>query len=482
MPPIIAIIGRTNVGKSALFNRLVGQRRTVVEDFPGVTRDRVYAEVDLDGRVATLVDTGGLVGAESDALIGQVKEQAARALAEADVLLLLFDGQEGIVSLDHEVAEAARRSGKPVVAVVNKMESGRGDVTQFAELGFGLPLPISALHGQGLSRLEDALRAALPSAEDTGETPVPAGAIPLAIVGRPNVGKSALVNALLGQPRMIVSEIPGTTRDTVDTLLQIGEQRYQLVDTPGLRRRGKRSQGVEFYSSIRSIRALQRAEVGVVVFDAGEGLTQQDAAIALEVDTARRPLIMVANKWDLVRERAFGEVEGGRWNMERGEGRAESGEGLIAPAPLSLKERQRAEGLLKKDFEALARGRLKFAGQAPLVYTCALTGEGVEQILPLAAQISTQYRRRLETGVLNRALAEAMDKHNPPSRGGRQLRIYYATQAQAAPPTFVLFVNDPRLMHFSYERYLLNFLREKFDLRLVPLTLRVRESRGRRGD
>ncbi len=475
MPPIIAIIGRTNVGKSALFNRLVGERRTIVEDFPGVTRDRVYAEIDLDGKTAVLVDTGGLVGAESDALIGQVREQAAQALAEADVLLLLFDGQEGLVALDYEVAEAARRSRKPVLAVVNKMESGRGDVTQFAELGFGLPLAISALHGHGLNALADAVREILPpSSEEAVE--VPEGATSLAIVGRPNAGKSALVNALLGQPRMIVSEIPGTTRDTVDTLLQAGDHWYQLVDTPGLRRRGKRSQGVEFYSSLRSLKALQRAEVGVVVFDAGEGLTQQDAAIALEVDTARRPLIMVANKWDLVRERAFGdEAQGARRESGVGQGEAEE----EAHRAMSPAEQAKAERLLKQDFETLARSRLRFAAQAPLVFTCALTGEGIGEILPLAAKISAQYRRRLDTGVLNRALAEAMDKHHPPTRGGKQLRIYYATQAKAAPPTFVLFVNDPKLMHFSYERFLINYLRSRFGLDMVPLTLRVRQSSGK---
>ena len=457
MPPIIAIIGRTNVGKSALFNRLVGQRRTIVEDFPGVTRDRVYAEIEIDDRVLTLVDTGGLVGAESDALIGQVIEQAGRALAEADVLLMLFDGQEGLVALDYEVAEAARRSKKPVVAVVNKMESGKGDVTQFAELGFGLPVAISALHNQGIGKLEDALLEALPAEEEGEAAEIPEGAVPVAIVGRPNVGKSALTNAILGQPRMIVSEIPGTTRDTVDTLLQVDEQWYQLVDTPGLRRRGKRSQGVEYYSSIRSIRALQRAQVGVVVFDSGEGMTQQDAAIALEVNNARRPLIVVANKWDIVREHTFGDQE-----------KAMSPEELV-----------KAERLLKKDFEALVRSRLKFAAEAPLILTCALSGEGVDKILPIARKIGEQFSRRVETGALNRALAEAMDKHNPPSRGGKQLRIYYATQAQAAPPTFVLFVNDPKLMHFSYGRFLLNFLRQKFELTLVPLTLRVRQSSGK---
>jgi GTP-binding protein len=383
------------------------------------------------------------------------------------VLLLLFDGLEGLVALDYDVAEAARRSGKPVVAVVNKMESGRGDVTQFSELGFGLPVAISALHNQAIGKLEDALIAALPEAEaDTGETPLPPGTIAIAIVGRPNVGKSALTNALLGQERMIVSEIPGTTRDTVDTLLQAGEQWYQLVDTPGLRRRGKRAQGVEYYSSIRSIKALQRAEVGVVVFDAGEGMTQQDAAIALEVDSARRALIVVANKWDLVRDRAFAEIE-------------PSPTDPYPPAPLPPKEREKAERLLRKDFETLVRSRLRFAAQAPVVLTCALSGEGIGEILPLAAKISAQYRWRVDTGVLNRALAEATDKHNPPTRGGKALRIYYATQVQAAPPTFVLFVNDPKLMHFSYERYLTNFLRAKFGLSLVPLTIRVKQSEKR---
>jgi len=450
--PIIAIIGRTNVGKSTLFNRLVGQRRAVVEKIPGVTRDLLYAEVEIGERSALLVDTGGLVGAESDELIGQVQEQAAQAMAEADVLLLLFDGQEGLTSLDYEVAKAARRSGKPTIPVVNKMESGRGDPLEFAELGLGVPLPISALHNEGLVELEEAIGQALPAGE---LEELPEDHIGLAIVGRPNSGKSAIVNALLGQPRMIVHEVPGTTRDAVDTMLQWKDTWFQLVDTPGLRRRGKRASGLEYYSSLRTLRALQRAEIGVAVFDAAEGLTQQDAAIALEVHSAGRPLIMLANKWDLVRDKAFGDTR------------------------LKARELRKAEKLLVRDFENMARARLRFATHAPLRFTCALTGEGVKEILPLAEKISAQYRTRIETGRLNRALQEAMAHHTPPTRGGRPLRIYYATQVEVAPPTFVLFVNDPKLMHFSYQRYLINSLREHFGLEHVPLQLKVRRSPGK---
>jgi GTP-binding protein len=451
---MIAIIGRTNVGKSALFNRLVGQRRAIVEDYAGVTRDRLYAEIDLEGHRAILVDTGGLVGADSDELIGQVREQAARALAEADVLILLFDGQEGLVAHDYEVADAARRSGKPVVAAVNKLEGARGETAPFTELGFGTPLAISALHNQGLHALEQALIAVLPAGE---ADLLPPNALGLAILGRPNAGKSAVTNALLGTPRMIVSEVPGTTRDVVDTVLEWQGKSFVLVDTPGLRRRAKRTTGLEYYSSLRTLRALQRAEIGVVVFDAAEGLTQQDAAIALEVHRAGRPLILLANKWDLVRETAFADSE-------------------LPPDRLPA-----AEKLLLKDFERLARSRLKFAVNCPLLFTCALTGEGVTELLPLAATLTRQYHTRIETGPLNRALHDALAKHAPPAPGGRQAHLKYITQVETAPPTFVLFVNDPKLVHFSYQRYLMNFLRERFDLGTVPINFKVRAGAEKEG-
>lgn len=251
---------------------------------------------------------------------------------------------------------------------------------------------------------------------------------------------------------MIVSEMPGTTRDVVDTLLQYDEQGFVLVDTPGLRRRGRRSTGLEYYSSLRTLRALQRAEIGVVVFDASEGLTQQDAAIALEVDRAGRPLILLANKWDLVREKAFEDSD------------------------LSPPQRKTAERLLRKDFERVARDRLKFAGQCPFLFTCALTGEGLAELLPLAAKLHRQYHTQVETRLLNRAIQEAVARHAPPSPGGRPARIKYATQVETAPPVFVLFVNDPQLVHFSYQRYLLNSLRKRFDLGSIPVELRLRKS------
>ncbi|MCK4300606.1 MAG: ribosome biogenesis GTPase Der, partial [Planctomycetes bacterium] len=305
--PIVAIVGRTNVGKSVLFNRLARQRLAVVEHTPGVTRDRLYAEVDLADRSVVLVDTGGLAGAESDELITQVKQQAAIALQEADLLIMLVDAQEGLVSLDYEVAEVVRRSGKPYVLVANKTESPKADATVFAELRLGMPVEISALHGQGLGELIEAILEQLPEAEVEPERVE--GETAVALVGRPNVGKSAIINALLGEERVIVSEEPGTTRDAIDIEVEMNGEPFRLVDTAGLRRRGKRSQGLEYYSSLRTLRALQRADVGLAIIDAAEGITKQDANIAGEVEAAGRGLVIVVNKWDLVQQLAYGEEE-----------------------------------------------------------------------------------------------------------------------------------------------------------------------------
>jgi len=447
--PFVAIVGRTNVGKSTLFNRLVGQRLAVVDALPGVTRDRLYAEIDLDGREIVLVDTGGLAGAEGDQFMTKVKEQAAIALQEADLLLFMVDAREGLVALDWEVADVVRRSGKPVVLIANKMESPKLDPNEFAELGFGMPLQLSALYGYGLGEVIDAILYNLPP--PGAEVEPVAGEVAIALVGRPNAGKSAIINALLGEERVIVSEEPGTTRDAVDIAVEFEGEPYRLVDTAGLRRRGKRSQGLEYYSSLRALRALQRADVGIVVIDALEGVTNQDAHIVGEVMNAGRGLVLLAHKWDLVQDFA----------------RSQNDEGT---------DMAQIEQTLRADFSLIVGSRLRFADFAELIFTSAVTGEGLEQILPTARQIAKQYAREIEPTQLDEVLQEALVAHQPPSRKNRRLRIRSIEQVTTRPPTFVLQVNDPELMHFSYKRYLINQLREAFGFEGTPIRLFVRRN------
>ncbi len=444
--PFVAIVGRTNVGKSTLFNRLVGQRLAVVDAIPGVTRDRLYAEIDLDGSDIVLVDTGGLAGAESDQFMTQVKEQAAIALQEADLLLFMVDAREGLVSLDWEVADVVRRSGNPVILIANKMESPKLEASEFAELGFGMSLQLSALYGYGLGEVIEAILDDLPEPEAEPE-PV-AGEVAVALVGRPNVGKSAIINALLGEERVIVSEQPGTTRDAVDIALEFADEPYRLVDTAGLRRRGKRSEGLEYYSSLRTLRALQRADVGIVVIDALEGVTSQDAHIIGEVMEAGRGLVLLAHKWDLVQDFARSQTDDGN-NMAQ------------------------IEQTLRRDFSYIVGSKLRFADFAELLFTSVVTGEGLGEILPTAKQAAHQYARQLDPTRLNQVLQEALAAHQPPSRK-HHLRIRGIEQVTTRPPTFVLRVNDPELMHFSYERYLVNQLREAFGFLGTPIKLFVR--------
>ncbi len=451
--PFVVIVGRTNVGKSTLFNRLVGERLAVVDAIPGVTRDRLYAEIDLDGRDIVLVDTGGLAGAESDQFMTKVKEQAAVALQEADLLLFMVDAREGLVSLDWEVADVVRRSGKPVILIANKMESPKLEASEFAELGFGMALQLSALYGDGLGEVIDATLDDLPAPEAEPEPIV--GEVAVALVGRPNAGKSAIVNALLGEERVIVSEEPGTTRDAVDITVEFADEPYRLVDTAGLRRRGKRSRGLEYYSSLRALRALQRADVGVVVIDALEGITSQDAHIIGEVMEAGRGLVLLAHKWDLVQDFARSQNDGGEDMVE-------------------------IEETLRTDFSHIVDSKLRFADFAELLFTSAVTGEGLVEILPTAQQAAQQYARQIDPVRLNEALHKALTAHQPPARKHR-LRIRDIEQVATRPPTFVLRVNDRELMHFSYERYLVNQLREAFGLMGTPIKLFVRSSPQQRG-
>lgn len=453
--PIVAIVGRTNVGKSTLFNRIVGHQLAVVDDFPGVTRDRLYAEVAIGGRPCILVDTGGLVGAESDELILQVTEQATAALAEADMLIMLVDGLEGITALDHEVADVVRKTGKPVILAVNKLENTTENLEDFYELALGRPHRISARTGYGLQGLSEEIIKQLPAAAEPSERVV--GEVALAFVGRPNVGKSAIINALLGEERVIVSDVPGTTRDAVDIVAEYEGRPLRLIDTAGLRRRSYKADGAEYYSSLRTIRALQRADVGVLVLDASAGLTRQDERICGEIQRAGRGIVLCANKWDLVQD-MMPAVEGA-----------------------SAGQARRTENTRRADYERILRQRLPFLDYAPLHFTSALTGEGLEALLLAAVKVAEQFNRRLETGRLNRVIRDAMIRHQAPARGGRALKVYYAAQVGTRPPAFVLKVNYPELCHFSYERYLRNRLREEFGLYGVPLNLKLEAHRRREG-
>ena len=452
--PLVAIIGRTNVGKSALFNRLVGRRIAVVEDRPGVTRDRLYAPAEIGRREVVLVDTGGLIGGEEDVLVNLVAEHAKIALEEADLLVLVVDGQESLTSQDLEVADIARKSGKPYVLVANKMEKTRLDSSDFAAMRLGLPVDVSAIHNLGIEDLVDAIVEALPpevpdEAEDEDRVAV-------AVVGRPNVGKSSLVNALLGEERVIVSPIPGTTRESIDVPLSRDGQEYLLVDTAGLRRQSRSKEAIEFYSTLRTAKAVERADVVLVLLDASEGVTMQDQRIAGMAEEAGRATAILANKWDVVCAR--GAIPGAN------------------PASESSRESTRFERRLRKDFEQQVRERLPFLEYATLFFTSATEREGIGDILPLCSRIAENFSRRISTGTLNRALNKAIVKHAPPSRKGRRLKIYYATQVAAEPPAIACFVNDTQLMHWSYRRYLVNFFRKEFGFDGTPIRIYARAS------
>lgn len=451
MLPIVAIVGRTNVGKSALFNRLVGSRTAVVDDRPGVTRDRIYAEAELDYRRVTLVDTGGIVGADNDELIVQVKHQAIIALQEADVLVFMVDGMEGITALDYEVGDIVRRTGKPVVLAANKMEKTSLDSEDFLQLGFGPAIDISAIHGRGLMELVETIENRLPE-QSTRE--IDRAELALAVVGRPNVGKSALVNAIIDDQRVIVSDIPGTTRDAVDIVFERKGHKYRIVDTAGVVRRSRRKD-VDYYSTLRTFKAVSRADIVLVMLDASEGVVNLDTRVVGEIMDAGRAMIIVANKWDVVAKYAEPDEDYPDIDTEH-----------------ALKT-------LRQDFERIVRQDFQWLPYAPLVYTCALTGDGVGELLAVAREVHEQFTRRIDTGPLNRTLRDAIAAHQPPSHKGRTPRLFYATQVSTGPPTFVIFVNDPALLHFSYKRYLSNQLREAFGFRGTPMRIIYRKREGR---
>lgn len=430
---MVAIVGRPNVGKSALFNRLIGRRLAIVEDQPGITRDRLYAETSWRGRSFRVVDTGGYVVGASESITAQVRAQAERAMEEADVILFVVDATAGVLPEDRELAQRLRAGRRPVLLVVNKTDIPRPEAHyEFYELALGDPYPVSAMHGLGIGELLDAVTAMLPepAAEPAAET-----AIRVAVVGRPNVGKSSLVNAILGEERVVVDAAPGTTRDAVDTFFRRGERAFTLVDTAGLRRKSRIDQRVERYSAGRSLGAIDRADVVVLVLDATQPVVEQDLEIARYAQERGRAFVVAVSKWDL------------------------------ASATPAL---HRAAG-------DRLRTALRFAAYAPIVATSAKRRWGIPELLDAVAAAAAAHARRIPTGPLNRVIAAAEEAHHPPAdRAGRQGKIYYATQRAAKPPTIICFVNDPELFPDEYQRYLEHRLREAFDFRGTPIRLEFR--------
>lgn len=428
--PLVALVGRPNVGKSTLFNRLVGERLAIVHETPGTTRDRHYADVEWQGRVFTLIDTGGLIRDPSDTITEQVQKQAQLAIEEADVIVFITDVLDGVMSADRRIANVLRRTEKPVVPAVNKVDNLKRElgIYEFYALGFGEPVGLSALRGLNTGDLLDEIVDALSEISLEGEI---SAAVRVAIVGRTNVGKSSLLNQLLGQERVIVSEVPGTTRDAVDTTVTYDEEEVTLIDTAGIRRRGRVERGIEQYSVLRALRAIGRAGVVLLMIDAVDGVTAQDTHIAGYIVDELKSVAVLVNKWDLV-------------------------------------EKDTDTATL---FEEHVRYRLKFMPYAPVRFISALTGQRTDQVLPLALRLYRERYVRLEDAEVNDILQEAIARRSPPRGRGKRLTIYEGHQAGVAPPSFAFTVNDKRLVHFGYERYLKNCIRKRHPFEGTPLRL-----------
>jgi len=437
--PLVALVGRPNTGKSTLFNRLVGERRAIVEDVPGTTRDRQYGDAEWGGRVFTLVDTGGLVLGSCDTITALVRQQAQLAIQEADVIVFLTDIMEGVIPADAEIADVLRRTRKPIILAVNKADNLKREmgVHEFHALGLGHPLALSALRGMATGELLEAIVAALPQGPPEEED---SDRLHIALVGRPNVGKSSLLNRILDEDRVIVDQAPGTTRDAIDTSIRYHGSDIVLIDTAGIRRRGRIQRGVEKYSVLRAIKAIGRAEVVLLLIDALDGVTEQDAHIAGYILDQAKSLIVLLNKWDLVEKDTHTLYQ----------------------------------------YEQHVRRELKFMPYVPVLSVSALTGQRVSRILPLALRVNQERQQRLSTSQINDVLRRATARHAPPTKWGKRLRIYYGTQVSVSPPTFVIFVNDERLVHFSYQRYLSNQIRRRSKFEGTPLRLIFRGHKSER--
>ncbi|WP_438351288.1 ribosome biogenesis GTPase Der [Paenibacillus sp. FA6] len=431
--PVVAIVGRPNVGKSTIFNRLIGDRLAIVEDKPGITRDRIYGVSDWNGKGFSVIDTGGIDLDGDDQMLKSIRMQAELAIEEADVIVFMCDAKTGITLADEEVAQMLFRSRKPIVLAINKVDNIKKveDTYEFYSLGFGDPIGISGSHGTGIGDLLDAIVNNLPELveEEYGDD-----VIKVALIGRPNVGKSSLVNAILGEERVIVSDVPGTTRDAIDTPFERDGQRYVIIDTAGMRKRGKVYENTEKYSVMRAMKAIERADVVLVVLNIEEGIIEQDKHIAGYAYEAGKASIFVVNKWDVVEK----------------------------------------DDKTMKTFETKIRDHFLFMTYAPIVFLSAKTKQRLQKLLPVVQHVAQQHSLRVQTHILNDVVSDAVASNAPPTDKGRRLRINYATQVATKPPTFVVFANDPDLMHFSYERYLENKIRAAFDFEGTPIRIFTR--------
>ena len=432
---IVAVVGRPNVGKSSLFNKIVNQRLSIVEDTPGVTRDRIYCDTEWNGVKFTLVDTGGIEPRTNDVILSQMRAQAQVAIDKADVVIMVVDIQSGMTSTDADVAQMLLKANKKVVLCVNKVDKPGAEppeIYEFYNLGLGDPFGVSAVHGLGIGDLLDEVVKEL---KDAPEEPEYEGAIKVALIGKPNVGKSSLVNYMLGEKRMLVSDIPGTTRDAVDSVKENKYGKFVFIDTAGLRKKSKVNENIERYSVVRSYMAVDRADVVLIMIDANEGVTEQDTKIAGFVHERGKASVIVVNKWDIV---------------------------------------EKDDKTMNKIKEKVVED-LKYMSYAPVIFISAKTGQRVDKLYELINYVHEQHGRRVSTGVLNDVLADATTKVQPPTDKGKRLKIFYMTQPATNPPTFVAFCNDADLFHFSYQRYLENQIRQTFGLEGTPMRFIVRE-------
>ncbi|EGA89629.1 GTP-binding protein Der [Planococcus donghaensis MPA1U2] len=430
--PVVAIVGRPNVGKSTIFNRVVGERVSIVEDIPGVTRDRIYSSADWLTHEFNIIDTGG-IDLRDEPFLEQIRQQAEIAMDEADVIIFLVNGRDGVTNQDEQVAKILYKTKKPVILAVNKIDNPdmRHMIYDFYTLGMGEPFPLSGSHGLGLGDLLDEVAKNFPQDDDEE---YPDNVIKFSLIGRPNVGKSSLVNSFLGEERVIVSEVAGTTRDAIDTQYEYNEQPYVIIDTAGMRKKGKVYETTEKYSVLRALRAIERSDVVLVVLNAEEGIQEQDKKIAGYAHEAGKAVIIIVNKWDAIE-----------------------------------KDEKTMNVMTRK-----IREHFLFLDYAPIMFVSAISGKRVHNILEIVNKVNDNHSRRIQSSILNEVIEDAVAMNPAPSDKGRRLRLYYATQVAIKPPTFVVFVNDPEMMHFSYERFLQNRIRESFDFEGTPLRLITR--------